>query len=197
MTCPAAEALTLTSPEVLLPAIAGLVGAVIGGAASWAAARSQIKAAAAEASEDRKTAAQIAADDRQAAQRLIREERVIDAVSALWGLIWPLVGAQARRGHVARNLVPDFLAFGGEVFRTAGLVEPTDPALSRILFQYGNCLNGEESAADFIYRARVVSGALQLWLKDPGEFRRRNWSLEQYGEEFDAERAVIEGRSEG
>ncbi|WP_346007163.1 hypothetical protein [Janibacter terrae] len=192
MCSPVAEGVALTAPEVLIPALAGLIGAIIGGGASWLAAKSQIKAAAGQASEDRRAAAAIADDDRQAAQRLIREERVIDAVSALWGLTWPIVGAQPKRGQVGRNLVPDFLAFGGEVFRTAGLVEPTDPALSRILFQYGNSLQAEETAADFIHRARVVSSALQLWLKDPVEFRRRDWHLQDYGAELDADIEAVE-----
>lgn len=144
-------------PDILLPAGAGLLGALIGGAASLLATRSA----------------------NRHALRMLRLQRREEAADDALGALWAVISTNAPDTMTADEVV-DPMSVAARVFDLANRCAGDEPHLVRLCHDHG--WMAERFAPWPIYRnlCAALSAALTHWRRNPKEFAQQRLALGDY-----------------
>lgn len=135
----------------------GLVGALIGAAAALLGVRLQARSA----------------------RDLAHDMRVEETIDEVLKDLWEIMGLQAEDQDVTHAVLPNVVHLQ-RISRLSSLTVKSEPLLSRVVHDYGNAFNPGAPVRDTRLRAAALSGALHLRERNPEEFRRRGWGLQDY-----------------
>lgn len=161
--------LTVTSPEVLLPAAAGLLGALIGGAASLLATRSA----------------------NRHAIRMLRLQRREEAADDALGILWQVITINNQPDDKPAGEILDPKAVVARTYDLANRSAGDEPHLQRLCHDYAYAANAHTPWKQYRLMAGALSGAITEWRTDQRSFAKRQ-TFDEYVTQLAAERAAIE-----
>lgn len=159
----------MTSPEVLIPAAAGLLGALIGGAASLLATRSENKHAI----------------------RMLRLQRREQAADDALGVLWQVITISNEPDDKPAGDILDPKAVVERTYDLANRSAGDEPHLQRLCHDYAYAANAQTPWKQYRLMTAALSGAITDWRTDPKSFAKRR-TFDEYVTQLAAERAAID-----
>lgn len=153
----------------IIPTLAGLLGAVIGGVASlWGTSKAN-----------------------QHAVRMLRLQRREQAADDALGVLWEVMHTEAPPDMTAGDVVTVERVIG-RTFDLANRCAGDEPHLQVLCHDYARAANAATSWGDFYFVSAALSGAITEWRTERAQFRKRELSFTGYTSELAESRQEVE-----